>query len=120
MFQARIKSAFFVEGLIKHMNSQGFPSFLEKKGFEDCGIFYVKVMLPENKARLFSRRENFETNKLEWFSPLHEMQETLDYNEINAYTNRMKERDRDCWIIEIEDPKDKLGTPNKSDYWLIL
>ena len=48
MFQARIKSAFFVEGLIKHMNSQGFPSFLEKKGFEDyCeAVSIVKKKYP--------------------------------------------------------------------------
>ncbi len=120
MFQARLKSGFFIEGLIRHMNNQGFPSFLEQKGYEDCGIFYIKVALPEGRARLFSRRENFETNQLEWFSPLHETEETLDYTDINAYTNRIKTRDRDCWIVEIEDFQNKLRTPNTSDYWLVL
>lgn len=114
---ARIQTSFFVDGLVRSLNQAGFPCYITQKGYESSGALYVMVELPERKGRIFTRTHDYVSGEVQWSCPVGEMEVTLEISDLNAYTQRLKERDPDCWIMEVEDFQNKLGIPYQNDFW---
>ena len=117
MSRPRIQTAFFVDSLIRNLNQAGFPTYVTQKGYEQSGSLYVLVEVPERMGRIFTREQDYETDMQKWVCPVGSLEEVLEIEKLNDYTKRLKQRDSDCWIIEVEDFQNRLGIPYENEIW---
>lgn len=113
----RLKTALYVDMLVRQMNNHGYAAYIVHKGFESAGALYVQINLPAGKARLYNRHHDYQTDSLTWAAPISDFEESLEISDVNTYTKRLIDRDPDCWVVEIDDFQDRLGTPKTSDLW---
>lgn len=118
MFEARLKSKFRLDAMIRKATDMGFAPYVMKTGFEDSGVIMVKIAKPSRTATLYIQQRDFDGH-LQWKNPLGEMHEKLEESQIDAYIKRTSEFDDDCWVLEIDDMQDRFPTPPDHDFWKI-
>ena len=118
MFEARLKSKFRLDAMIRKASSLGFAAYMAKSGFDDSGVIIVKIAKADRKACLYAPQRDFDGN-LTWKNPIGELHEKLEESQIDAYIKRTSEYDDDCWVLEIDDMQDRFPAPPDHDFWTL-
>ena len=94
----RLASGIWVSAYLARLRLAGIPAYVTQKGDQTAGAVIVKVATLNGKARAFQRSFDMTSNERIWI-PLTEGPEA----EVDALLTRQKSRDRDLWVIELED-----------------
>ena len=97
---ARLASGIWVSAYLTRLRLAEIPAYVTQKGDQTAGAVIVKVATLDGKARAFQRSFDMAANTRIWIT-LTEGPEP----EVDALLARQKSRDRDLWVIELEDKK---------------
>jgi hypothetical protein len=95
---ARLASGIWVSAYLNRLRLAEIPAYVTQKGDVTAGAVVVKVATLDGRARAFQRSFDMAANERIWIT-LTEGPET----EVDALLSRQKARDRDLWVIELED-----------------
>ena len=96
----RLKSAIFVQALIRRAEGSGANAYLVRRGAEEAGAVFLKVNRLDGTSRVLSPARRGEERV--WTKPLGE---AANAALCDAYFARQVRFDPDIWIVEIEDPE---------------
>lgn len=99
--ETRLSTSFWAEALIRRASVGGAAAFVLQKGDAERGDVLVKLALLDRTARLYAPAMDMEGGRI--FIDLAMQGIGPDETEIDQYIARACERDRDLWVIEIED-----------------
>ena len=94
----RLASGLWVSAYLNRLRLAEIPAYVTQKGDATAGAVIVKVATLNGEARAFQRSFDLNANQRIWI-PLTEGAEV----EVDALITRQKARDRDLWVIELED-----------------
>lgn len=94
----RLASGLWVSAYLNRLRLAEIPAYVTQKGDATAGAVLVKVATLDGQARAFQRSFDLAANARIWV-PLTEGPEV----EVDALLSRQKARDRDLWVIELED-----------------
>ena len=94
----RLASGLWVSAYLARLRLAEIPAYITQKGDPTAGAVIVKVATLNGQARAFQRSFDLMANTRIWL-PLTEGPEV----EVDALLSRQKTRDRDLWVIELED-----------------
>ncbi len=95
---ARLASGIWVAAYLCRLRLAGIASYVTQKGDASAGAVVVKVATLDGRARAFQRSFDLAADRRIWVV-LAEGAEA----EVDAALIRQKTRDRDLWLIELED-----------------
>lgn len=95
--QARLTSGFWVAAYLTRLRLAGIPAYVTR-GDETAGAVVVKVATLDGRAQAFRRHFDLAADARIWVR-LTEGPEA----EVDALLARERARDRDMWVIELED-----------------
>ena len=95
---ARLASGFWVAAYLRRLDLAGIPAFVTARGDESAGAVLVKLALLDGTAKLFERGFDLESGAQMW-----RMRATGAERDVDASLAKDRTRDRDLWIIEVED-----------------
>ena len=98
MSEPRLATGFWVAAYLNRLRLAAIPAFVTQKGDATAGAVIVKVATLDGKAQAFQRSFDLAADTRVWVI-LAEGAEA----EVDAMLTRQKARDRDLWVIEIED-----------------
>jgi hypothetical protein len=96
----RLASGIWVSAYLNRLRLAEIPAYVTQKGDATAGAVVVKVATLDGQARAFQRSFDMAADARIWV-PLTEGPEA----EVDALLSRQKARDRDLWVIELEDRK---------------
>ena len=94
---ARLTSDFWVAAYLTRLRLAGIPAYVTR-GDATAGAVVVKVATLDGRARAFGRQFDMDSDARIWVV-LAEGSEV----EVDALLARERARDRDLWVIELED-----------------
>ena len=95
---ARLASGLWVSAYLTRLRLAEIAAYVTQKGDATAGAVVVKVATLDGQARAFQRSFDMAANARIWV-PLTEGAEV----DVDALLARQKARDRDLWVIELED-----------------
>jgi hypothetical protein len=95
---ARLASGLWVSAYLTRLRLAEIAAYVTQKGDPTAGAVVVKVATLDGQARAFQRSFDMVANARIWVS-LTEGAEV----DVDALLARQKARDRDLWVIELED-----------------
>lgn len=98
----RLKTALWVQVQVRLCDRDVIPIAVSRKGDPDAGSILLKLARREKRC-LVLRRITTLDGDMGWMVVAGDGEVPED--EAQAYVEREMERDRDLWIIEIEDPE---------------
>lgn len=98
MAEPRLASGLWVAAYLNRLRLAAIPVYLARRGDETSGAVMVKLATMDGQAKAFVRRWDFASDTRQW-QVLVEGEE----REVDALLSREAERDRDLWLIEVED-----------------
>ncbi len=101
MFDERLPTKVWVDALVRRAQVEGASAFILQRGEESRGDVIVKVADLSGGARAYVPRTSMEGTRV--FVDLAAQGIGPDEPDVDAYVGRAKDRDRDLWVIEIED-----------------
>ncbi len=99
--EARLRAHFWVQAHIRKCDVAGVPVFVLHRGDETAGSILLIVNRLDRTVDLFAQITNME-GRLVWMRPLGPG--VVAEDEANAYVSKVRSRDPDLWVIELEDP----------------
>lgn len=99
--ESRLPTGLWVEALIRRAQLAGASAFILQKGDQDRGDVLIKVSDLTGSARAYVPRTNMDGARV--FIDLIAQNVGPDEASVDAYVSRMKGRDSDLWVVEIED-----------------
>ena len=96
----RLASGVWVSAYLARLSGAGIYAHVMHRGDATAGAISVKVALMNGRARLLTRRYDFEGRAV-WDEAAPE----ADEPEIDAAIARQRQYDRDLWVVEVEDPR---------------
>lgn len=102
VFEARLKTEFWVKALIRTCSFQNVPAMVLRKGDETAGMALLKVNYMDGRAVIYAPIFTLEGSR-SWHRATGP--DPVDEGEADAYIKRAAARDPDIWAIEIEDPQ---------------
>ena len=108
----RLTADIWVSAYLTRLRLADIPAYVTQKGDATSGAVVVKVATLDGQARAFQRSFDLGTDARVWVV-LAEGTEV----EVDALLSRQKARDRDLWVIELEDKAGRtlLDEPGLSD-----
>jgi hypothetical protein len=100
---ARLKSAIYVQALIRRAEAGGASAYLLRRGAEEAGAVFLKVNRLDGTCTVLSPARRGEERV--WTRPLGD---SADEQRSAEYFAKQVRFDPDIWIVEIED---KDGRP---------
>jgi hypothetical protein len=94
----RLKSAIYVQALMRRAESEGASAYLVRRGAEEAGAVFLKVSRLDGTCAVLSPARRGEERV--WTRPLGEAATDAQASEYFAKQLRF---DPDIWIVEIED-----------------
>ena len=94
----RLASGFWVSAYLTRLRLADIPAYVTGKGDATAGAVIVKVATLDGRAQAFQRSFDLMADARVWVV-LAEGAEA----EVDAVLTRQKTRDRDLWVIELED-----------------
>ena len=94
----RLASGVWVAAYLARLRLAVIPVFVVQKGDATAGAVVVKVSTLDGQARALQRRFDFAADRRVWVV-LAEGEEAA----VDAVLARERGRDRDLWVIEVED-----------------
>ncbi|MEO0608573.1 MAG: DUF1491 family protein [Pseudomonadota bacterium] len=101
MFDERLPTHLWVDALLRRAQVDGASAFVLQRGEASRGDVLIKVADLAGSARAYVPRTSMEGDRI--FIDLAGQGVGPDERDVDAYVDRAKGRDRDLWIIEIED-----------------
>jgi hypothetical protein len=95
---ARLASGLWVHAYLARLRLANIPAYVIARGDETAGAVLVKLALLNGQARAFERGFDLTSGKRVWRLVLEG-----DEGEVDAVVARMRGRDRDLWVLELED-----------------
>src|SRR5262245_7222681 len=95
---ARLKSAIYVQALIRRCAAAGASAYLRVRGAEEAGAVCIKRNRVDRTLTVLSPARRGEEGV--WMRPLRE---TADEQRCTDYFAKQVRFDPDIWIVEIED-----------------
>lgn len=99
--EARLSASLWAAALVRRANVGGAAAFVVQKGDAERGDVLVKLATLDGMARLFSPSMDLDGTRV--FLDLIVQGVGPQEADIDAYVQRAKARDRDLWVVEIED-----------------
>ncbi|MFP5508799.1 MAG: DUF1491 family protein [Alphaproteobacteria bacterium] len=108
----RLTADFWVSAYLARLRLADIPAFVVAHGDDSAGAVLVKLNTLDGRARVFQRSFDLTSGTRAWVV-LAEGEET----EVDAALRRQRDRDRDIWVIEVEDRQGRhlLDQPGLSD-----
>lgn len=94
----RLKSALYVQALIRRVEASGASAYLVRRGAEEAGAVFLKLNRLDGSTTVLSPARRGEEKV--WTRPLGE---TADAERCADYFARQVRYDPDVWVVEIED-----------------
>ena len=94
----RLKSAIYVQALMRRCEAAGAAAYLVRHGAEEAGAIFIKVSRLDGTCMVLSQARRGE--EAVWLRPLGE---SSDETRAAEYFTRQLRIDPDIWIVEIED-----------------
>jgi hypothetical protein len=94
----RLKSAIYVQALIRRCEVAGAAAYLVRRGAEEAGAVFVKINRLDGTCTVLSPARRGEERI--WTRPIGE---TADDSRAAEYFAKQIRIDPDIWIVEIED-----------------
>lgn len=101
MFEERLPTKVWVDALVRRVQVAGASAFILQRGDDSRGDVLVKVSDLSGMARAYVPRTSMEGTRI--FVDLESQGVGPDEAGVDDYVRRTAERDRDLWVIEIED-----------------
>ena len=98
MAEPRLTSGFWVAAYLTRLRLAAIPAYVTAKGDATAGAVIVKVATLDGQAQAFQRSFDLAADVRVWVT-LAEGPE----RDVDAVLTRQKTRDRDLWVIELED-----------------
>ena len=94
----RLASGIWVAAYLRRLQIAGIPAYVIARGDDTAGAVAVKLATLDGRAVAFTRRYDFESDATVWaeWSAGAEA-------EVDAALRAERSRDRDLWIVEVED-----------------
>ncbi len=99
----RLTTRIWIEALIRRAQLAGASAFIVQRGDEARGDVLIKVSRLDGRADAYAPAMSLEGERV--FINLSRQGVGPDEKRVDDYLNRAKARDRDLWIVEIEDPQ---------------
>ncbi|NQV21313.1 MAG: DUF1491 family protein [Rhodospirillales bacterium] len=100
MVAAKLKTGLWVKARIRQCDVDGIPAMVLRRGDPDAGAILVKLNRLNTGCRVFTQFRNME-GETTWVSATGDA--PVDDKAADAYIARQASRDRDIWVLEIED-----------------
>ncbi|WP_291205754.1 DUF1491 family protein [Hyphomonas sp.] len=97
----RLPTRLWIEALARRAQLSGASAFIVQHGDDDRGDVLIKVACLNGNAAAYAPSMNLEGERI--FLNLAMQGIGPDEASVDEYVQRAKARDRDLWIIEIED-----------------
>ena len=97
----RLPTYLWADALIRRALGEGAAAFILQRGDEARGDVLVKVAELNGEARLYGPAMDMDGSRI--FIDLATQGIGPAENEVDAYISRARQRDRDLWVIEVED-----------------
>ena len=94
----RLKSAIYVQALIRRCETAGAGAYLVRRGAEEAGAVFIKLNRLDGTLTVLSPARRGE--ELVWMRPLGD---EADEQRCTDYFAKQIRFDPDIWIVEIED-----------------
>jgi hypothetical protein len=94
----RLKSAIYVQALIRRAEIAGAQAYLVRRGAEEAGAVFLRVNRLDGNSTVLSPARRGEERV--WTRPLGD---AADGAKCSAYFEKQLRFDPDIWIVEIED-----------------
>ena len=101
MFEERLPTKLWVDALVRRAQLDGVSAFILQRGDEERGDIVLKIADLQGGARVFVPRTSMEGTRV--FVDLESQNVGPDEASADAYIQRVRARDQDLWVIEIED-----------------
>nr|WP_070958547.1 DUF1491 family protein [Hyphomonas sp. Mor2] len=101
MFDERLPTKVWVDALVRRAQVAGASAFVLQRGEESRGDVLIKVADLQGGARAFVPRTSMDGERV--FVDLEVQGVGPEEKGVDDYVQRAKDRDRDLWVIEIED-----------------
>jgi hypothetical protein len=98
MTEPRLASGLWVAAYMNRLRLASIPAYLARRGDETAGAVIVKLATLDGLAKAYVRRWDFASDTRVW-AVLAEGAEA----EVDAALAREGARDRDLWVVEVED-----------------
>jgi hypothetical protein len=98
MAEARLAAGIWVAAYLARLRLAAIPAYVTRKGDPTSGAVIVKVATLDGRARAFQRSFDLAADQRIWVV-LAEGAEV----DVDAALSRARARDRDLWVIELED-----------------
>ena len=98
MADPRLTTGFWVAAYLTRLRLAEIPAYVTAKGDATAGAVIVKIATPGGQAQAFQRSFDLTADARIWVT-LTQGPEA----EVDALLTRQKARDRDLWVIELED-----------------
>ncbi|MCV6598121.1 MAG: DUF1491 family protein [Mangrovicoccus sp.] len=95
----RLAAGLWVQAYLMRLSAEGIMALVQRKGDATAGAIYVKLCFMDGRAALYGQSYDLMADTRRW-----ECQEEGPEAEIDALLERQAARDRDLWIIAVEDP----------------
>lgn len=95
--EPRLAAEIWVQAHMRRLSVADIPAFVVARGDPVAGAILVKVNRLDGTARLFQRMSDME-GRMRWVEILSDEERAVD-----EAIERQRARDRDLWVIEIED-----------------
>lgn len=96
--EARLATGIWVAAYLARLRLAAIPAYVTSRGDETAGTVLVKLATLDGRTRLFGRQHDLARDVRVWVV-LAEGPEA----EVDALIARERGRDRDLWVIELED-----------------
>lgn len=90
----------WITAKVRQLNQEATPAFIIQKGEKNSGTLLVKVTKLDGTCCLYTQMRDLDGD-LGWIHALKT--NTPTEKEADAYIERVKTRDPDIWVVEIED-----------------
>lgn len=101
MFDERLPTKVWVDALMRRAQVAGASAFVLQRGEASRGDVLIKVANLKGEAHAFVPRTSMEGTRV--FVDLVAQGVGPEEADVDAYVARARDRDRDLWIVEIED-----------------
>lgn len=98
----RITSAIFVTSLTRRLFSEGHMAAVEKKGAEEAGAIFIRVVKRDRTQMLLSPAPQSYFEEKSTFHIFEVRLKDASEMDVNEKLEREKSFDNDIWIVEIE------------------
>ncbi|WP_420549041.1 DUF1491 family protein [Curvivirga sp.] len=100
MPEDRIPTHLWAGGVMRQLAMEGRPAYVMQKGDASGGMLLVKIALLDGHCYLKTQQRDID-GRLGWVSALKD--DLLTETRADEYIRRAIDRDRDLWVIEVED-----------------